>query len=245
VLERAAKLLRIHPGKQAIEMPHIDKSFVPTRKGINISQLYTTLISLRESISIDDDYERLYFKLLRNLSNTKKLRNFIYKEFDLKLNICKIQNLATFVLCCYNLTKINKWSIHFAHCLLPPPTSDYISWQRAILMLLKARKSKNDGGIQFDYKFQNSLILSRYESRDGDYNSDMESTCSSTFTLPSISPCKIKKLVHSDERERDTPVMSDEKGNVLDTILSSRGPSNAPKLSKRHSGELPILVGIK
>ena len=55
-------------------MPHVDGSFTPKRKAVNISQLYMTLLDMREHIQRDEQYEGLYLKILHNLSNTKRIR---------------------------------------------------------------------------------------------------------------------------------------------------------------------------
>lgn len=207
-------------------IPAVDVSFVPTRKGINISQLYTTLADLRAVIQFDDDYEKLYLKILRNMSKTKKLRLFIFKEFNLKLSIGKIQNLVSFTLCCYNLAKSSKKGRYFAHCLLPPRTSDYLPWQRAITGMLKARKTNKCASLMsMDYEFRNDLKLSRYEVRDGYDSTDTEST--SSLSLPSLMPCKSKS--HSEYDDGDPLTQS----------------GKLAKISKRSSGELPMLVWTK
>lgn len=127
-------------------------SFTPTRKSINISHLYTTLMDIRECITTADDYVAVYFYILRNLTHMKRIRTFLLNAHNLKLSIGKTQNLASFVHLCCSLTKMAKKK-SFECCLLPPLESEYILWQRCIIGLQKARKLKRSV-VSLEYKFR-------------------------------------------------------------------------------------------
>lgn len=135
-----------------------------------------TLLDMREHIQRDEQYEGLYLKILHNLSNTKRIRNYMSHEFGIKLSIGKAQNLATFVQLCYNLAIATRKK-NFEYCLLPPPDSDYIAWQKCILSMHKARKAKTMN-LHVNYTFKNYLQLGEPQLDDDD------STLS--LTLPSL-----------------------------------------------------------
>ena len=148
-------------------MPQVDEKFIIKRKGINICQLYTTLLDIRDSITDDEKYQELYQKILRNLSKTKKLRTYMLNDYNLKFSIGVMQNLATFVQLCYEYSCTLKKK-KFEYCLLPPSESDYISWQRCILSLQQSRKSKRGLVNTTGYIFKNTLQceVPEFEKRD-------------------------------------------------------------------------------
>ena len=209
----------------------MDGSFTPTRKHINVSQLYTTLIDIREHIKIDDQYEGLYFKILRNLSNTKRIRIYISHEFDLKLSIGKTQNLAAFVHLCYNFAKTTRIE-NFEYCLLPPLEFDYIPWQRCIIVLQNARKSKR-AVISVDYKFRNGLNKSL--PRDD----DTPSSADNTLILPSI-PSSTPMLTKP-TKQVESPEIEPPPNKQLTKAAMARKAKKESRLSAG-GGEFPMLV---
>ena len=135
-------------------------TFTPMRKAINVSHLYMTLLDIRDRIQKDDKYESLYIKIFQNLSDTKRIRTYMYNEFGVKLSIGKAQNLASFVHLCYNFALATRRK-HFGQCLLPPPESEYSAWQRSLVVLQRARKMKIIH-TRIEYTFRNDLKIGVY-----------------------------------------------------------------------------------